>query len=380
MKKYLPLFSITLMLVVTIIACSVSPPPMIPPKNPRFESIKMPPGFHIDFFMEGVKNARSLCRGDKGTIFVSTRKEGSVYAIPDKNNDYIGDTLIVIAEDLYMPNGVAFKEGTLYVAEVDKVWRFDDIEQKLANGEQPEPTLIRDDFPNDAHHGWKFIRFGPDGKLYIPVGAPCNICERLDNEKYASIMRMNPDGSELEVYAHGVRNSVGFDWHPNNREMWFTDNGRDWMGDDMPPCELNHAPQKGMHFGYPYCHGVEIKDDEFGDKRACDEFVQATQPLGPHVAPLGMRFYTGEMFPKQYKDQIFIAEHGSWNRSDKIGYRVTLVKLDQQQKPISYDTFAEGWLDGGKVWGRPVDILNMPDGSLLVSDDQLGAIYRITYQ
>ncbi len=378
MKKYIPLAVVTFILVTITFACSVSPPPLIPPKNPRFESIKMPEGFHIDFFMEGVKNARSLCRGDNGTIFVSTRKEGSVYAIPDKNGDYIGDTLITIVEDLYMPNGVAFKDGSLYVAEVDKVWRYDNIEQKL--DAIPEPTLISDDFPDDAHHGWKFIRFGPDGKLYIPVGAPCNICERLDNEKYASIMRMNPDGSELEVYAHGVRNSVGFDWHPNSKEMWFTDNGRDWMGDDMPPCELNHAPQKDMHFGYPYCHGVDITDDEFGAKRPCADFIQAAQALGPHVAPLGMRFYTGKMFPEMYRQQIFIAEHGSWNRSDKIGYRITLVKLDQNQQAIAYETFAEGWLDGGKVWGRPVDVLNMPDGSLLVSDDQLGAVYRISYQ
>ncbi|RLD78384.1 MAG: sorbosone dehydrogenase family protein, partial [Bacteroidetes bacterium] len=280
---------------------------------------------------------------------------------------------------LHMPNGVALKDGNLYVAERSKIWRFKDIDEHLNN--PPEPELIYDEFPEDDHHGWKFIAFGPDGKLYIPVGAPCNICERLDNPVYASITRMNDDGSGLEVFAHGVRNAVGFAWHPESKELWFTDNGRDWFGDDKPADELNHAPNTGMHFGFPYCHQGNLPDDEFGSGHSCDEFIAPVQKLGPHVAALGMRFYTGMMFPAEYKNQIFIAEHGSWNRTNKIGYQVSLVKLDGNNA-ISYETFASGWLkeDGETVWGRPVDVLVMPDGSMLISDDTANAIYRISYE
>ncbi len=372
--KYFQLLASTVVLFLAFINCSVSVP--MKPVEREISEITLPEGFKISYFAKDIENARSLCRGDKGTIFVGTRNVGKVYAVVDENNDYQSDKIITLAEGLNMPNGVAFKDGALYVAEVNKVWRYDDIENNLDN--IPEPVLVRGDFPEETHHGWKFIRFGPDGKLYIPVGAPCNICEKED-ERFASIMRMNPDGTDLEVFAHGVRNSVGFDWHPTTGELWFTDNGRDWLDDDTPPCELNHAPEKGMHFGYPYCHGGTIKDPKFGDKRPCSDFVAPAQNLGPHVAPLGMRFYTGEMFPEQYKHQIFIAEHGSWNRSDKIGYRVMLVELNENYKAISYKPFAEGWLKNGDVSGRPVDVMHMPDGSLLVSDDFAHAIYRISY-
>jgi glucose/arabinose dehydrogenase len=239
-------------------------------------------------------------------------------------------------------------------------------------------TVIKDDFPTDRSHGWKFIAFGPDNKLYVPVGAPCNICLR-DNEIYASITRMDPDGSNHEVFAHGIRNTVGFDWHPETNELWFTDNGRDMMGDDIPPDELNRAPQKGIHFGYPFFHGNSIPDPEFGEGKNADDYVMPVQELGPHVAALGMRFYTGNMFPAEYRNQIFIAEHGSWNRSEKIGYRVMLVKLNGNNA-VSYEPFAEGWLRGESVSGRPVDVLVMPDGALLLSDDYAGVIYRITYE
>ena len=212
----------------------------------------------------------------------------------------------------------------------------------------------------------------------MPVGAPCNICAP-DPERYANVGRMNPDGSGFEVVARGVRNTVGFDWHPRTKELWFTDNGRDWMGDDQPPCELNRVTRAGQHFGYPYCHGGTIADPEFGHQRTCSEFVAPAQNLGPHVAPLGMRFYTGTQFPAAYRDQAFIAEHGSWNRSTKVGYRVSLVRVDASGRATGYETFAEGWLDGGSVWGRPADVLVAPDGSLLVSDDYAGAIYRIRY-
>ncbi len=294
----------------------------------------------------------------------------------DSNRDFKADKIHTLASGLNMPNGVAFKNGSLYVAEVNRVLRFDNIESRLAN--PPKPVVINDSFPDDRHHGWKFIRFGPDGMLYVPVGAPCNICERSD-KRYASIMRMKTDGTGLEVFASGIRNTVGFDWHPLTKELWFTDNGRDMMGDDLPPDELNHAPGKGMHFGYPYCHGKNISDPEFGNKHKCAGFTPPALELGPHVAALGMRFYTGKMFPTQYQNQIFIAQHGSWNRKTPIGYQVTVAKLENN-KAIREEIFASGWLENGEVWGRPVDIEVMPDGSLFVSDDYANCIYRITYE
>ena len=275
-----------------------------------------------------------------------------------------------------MSNGVAFRNGALYVAEVNRVLRYDDIESHLNN--PPKPVTVNDKFPKDRPHGWKFMAFGPDGLLYVPVGAPCNICEP-DPNRYAVITRMKADGAGPEVFAQGIRNTVGFDWHPVTKELWFTDNGRDYLGDDVPPDELNHAPKQGLHFGYPYCHGGDIPDPEFGKNRSCSEFTPPAQKLGPHVAALGMRFYTGSMFPADYHNQIFIAEHGSWNRSTPIGYRVTLVQLDNN-RAVSHKVFAEGWLQGNRAWGRPVDVLVMPDGALLVSDDEAGAIYRIGYK
>jgi glucose/arabinose dehydrogenase len=275
-----------------------------------------------------------------------------------------------------MPNGVVFHDGALYVAEVNRILRYDDIEAHLSN--PPPPVVVNDSYPRDTHHGWKFMRLGPDGMLYVQVGAPCNICQRAD-PRYASITRLKLDGTGFEVFAHGVRNSVGFDWHPQTKELWFTDNGRDWLGDDRPPDELNRAPQPGLHFGFPYCHGKDIADPEFGNKRPCSDFVPPVLDLGPHVAALGMRFYTGAMFPPEYRNQIFIAQHGSWNRSQKIGYRVMRVRLEGN-RAAEYEVFAAGWLQGEQVWGRPVDVQVMPDGALLVSDDHAGAIYRISYK
>jgi len=347
--------------------------------NLPIDLINLPDGFEISVYASDVTNARSMALSKNGVLYVGNRGEDKVYALVDENNDHKADKKYIIAEGLHMPNGVALKNGNLYVAERSKIWRFNDIDKYLNN--PPEPELIYDEFPEDDHHGWKFIAFGPDGKLYVPVGAPCNICERLDNPVYASITRMNDDGSGLEVFTHGVRNTVGFSWHPVTNELWFTDNGRDWFGDDKPADELNHAPEQGMHFGYPYCHQGDLLDDEIGKGHSCDDFIAPTQKLGPHVAALGMRFYTGEMFPVEYKNQIFIAEHGSWNRTNKIGYKISLVKLDGNNA-ISYETFASGWLkdDGETVWGRPVDVLVMPDGAMLVSDDLVNAIYRISYK
>jgi len=317
-----------------------------------------------------------MVMSENNTLFVGSRGAGKVYALPDNNADHIADTVITILEGLNMPNGVALLNGDLFVAEVDKVSRFDVIENNL--GKTPKAIIVNDIYPEDRHHGWKYMAFGPDGKLYVPIGAPCNICDEED-PIYASITRMNADGSDHEIFAKGIRNSVGFTWHPETDEMWFTDNGRDMMGDDVPNDELNHAPKKDMHFGYPYCHAGVYPDPEFGNDSSCASFVAPAQKLGAHVASLGLKFYTGTMFPQEYQNDIFIAEHGSWNRSEPSGYRITRVKLEGN-KAISYEVFAEGWLEGNSSWGRPVDILILKDGSLLVSDDSADAIYRISYQ
>jgi glucose/arabinose dehydrogenase len=340
-------------------------------------SIKLPEGFAISVFAE-VPNARSLAMSPNGTIFVGNRDEDKVYAVKDTDGDHKADKKWVLASELNMPNGVAFHKGDLYIAEVSKISKIKDVESKLDNPGALE--VVYDKYPTETHHGWKYIAFGPDEKLYIPVGAPCNICESAD-PVYASITRMNSDGTGMEIFASGVRNTVGFTWHPETKNIWFTDNGRDMMGDDIPPCELNTASQMGMHFGYPYCHGGTIKDPEFGDKKACPEFTSPVQNLGAHVAALGLKFYTGTQFPQAYRNQIILAEHGSWNRSKKSGYKLSLVTLDSSGKALDYKPFASGWLDENtqKVWGRPVDVLVMPDGSMLVSDDQAGVIYRITY-
>jgi glucose/arabinose dehydrogenase len=298
-----------------------------------------------------------------------------VWALRDTDGDGVADKRWRIASGLFMPNGVAFREGALYVAEVNRILRFDGIEDRL--DDPPTPVVVRDDYPDKKHHGWKFIAFGPDDMLYVPVGAPCNVCLEED-ARFASITRMSPDGSAVEVFANGVRNTVGFDWHPETGEMWFTDNGRDWMGNDIPPDEINRAPKPGMHFGFPFCHGNDIADPEFGDQRPCSEFTRPAQRVGPHVAALGMRFYEGGMFPEKYRGQIIYAEHGSWNRVNKIGYRVAMVPLDDGE-PTGVKPFITGWLRGKKVWGRPVDVQELPDGSLLISDDHAGAIYRVTY-
>ena len=308
---------------------------------------------------------------------MGTRETGKVYALLDPHKRNRADNVITIAAGLNSPNGVAFRDGSLYVAEINRILRYDSIETRLNN--PPKPVVVNGSLPKERHHGWKFIRFGPDGFLYIPVGAPCNICERKD-PRYAAIMRMKPDGTALEIYAGGVRNTVGFDWDPETKELWFTDNGRDWLGDNLPPDELNHAPQKGMFFGFPYCYGKNIPDPEFNGSNKCTTAVPSSMDLGPHVASLGMRFYTGSMFPGEYRNQIFIAEHGSWNRSIPNGYRITLVRLENH-RATKYELFAAGWLDKDqRVWGRPVDILVMPDGALLVSDDFAGVVYRISYR
>nr|WP_299485419.1 sorbosone dehydrogenase family protein [uncultured Allomuricauda sp.] len=342
-------------------------------------NLNLPPGFKIEVFAEGLDGARSMAMGDNGTLFVGTRNENTIYAVQDLDNDYYAEKVMVLDTTLEVPNGVAFKDGALYVAEVSRLLRYPNIEAQLSNLQEPE--VIYDDYPTEFHHGWKYIAFGPDEKLYVPVGAPCNICERSsEDERFATITRMNPDGSDREIYAKGVRNTVGFTWHPETGDLWFTDNGRDMLGDDIPPCELNRATEAGQHFGYPYCHGGIVKDPEFGDQFPCSDFVAPVQPMGAHVAPLAVKFYRGSMFPEKYRDYAFVAEHGSWNRSSKVGYRISLVKLEDN-KAVSYETFIDGWLDEEKqeAFGRPVDMLFLNDGSMLISDDFGDAIYRITY-
>ena len=342
----------------------------------NLNAISMPPGFKISIYASGIEGARSLTLGDNGVVFVGSRSEGRVYALVDENGDGKKVEVLTVASNLDTPNGVAYHNGSLYVAEISRILRYDNI---LENLNQPKaPVVVYDLLPKERHHGWKFIGIGPDEKLYVPVGAPCNICASED-ERFASIMRMNLDGAETEIFAHGVRNTVGFDWHPLSGELYFTDNGRDWLGDDLPPDELNHAPIKGMHFGYPYYYGDNLADPEFKEQPQIPSLSKPAMKLEAHVAPLGMRFYTGEMFPEEYKNQIFIAEHGSWNRTSLIGYRILLVRL-QDGKPISQEVFAHGWSNSAVPWGRPVDVLVMPDGALLVSDDRANAVYRISYE
>ncbi|HEY9097612.1 MAG TPA: PQQ-dependent sugar dehydrogenase [Thiobacillus sp.] len=333
-------------------------------------SLTLPPGFQIELFAR-VPNARQMALG-KTMLFVGSMRAGKVYAIPLQG----ARTPRVIADNLDMPVGVAFREGDLYVSAVSRVLRLRDIEARVKH--PPKPEVVSAAYPSETHHGWKFIAFGPDGKLYVPVGAPCNICEP-DPDRFATITRLDVNSGKIEVVARGVRNSVGFDWHPQSGELWFTDNGRDWLGDDAPPDELNRVSQLGQHFGYPYCHGGTIADPELGQSRPCNEFVAPVQNLGAHVASLGMRFYTGTAFPARYQHAVFIAEHGSWNRSRKSGYRISMVRL-QNNHAVSYEPFISGWQSNESAWGRPADVLVMPDGSLLVSDDHAGAIYRVSYR
>lgn len=326
--------------------------------------IKTPKGYHIELFADQIDNARSLARGDNGTVFVGSRSSQFVSALVDSNHDGKVDQVYKIGKELKRPNGVAFHNQSLYVAEINRILRYDRIESRLSS--PPEPVIVYDQLPSDQYHGWKFIAFGPDGYLYIPVGAPCNVC-KMDDPRYASLLRIKPDGSKFEIFARGIRNTVGFDWHPTTRELWFTDNGRDYLGENTPPDELNYAPHVGLHFGFPYCHGSAIADPEFGAQRKCQEFQKPAQELGAHVASLGMRFWN---------NKIFIAEHGSWNRSKPIGYRITTVDV-RDGKASNYQVFAEGWLKGSKVLGRPVDVLPLDEKSILISDDFSNRIYRI---
>lgn len=348
-------------------------PPVFPLAADRLpvDKLRVPKGFRVEVFAAGVPDARSLRIGDNGTVFVGSRRLGKVHAVVTRDGKREVKPLL---EGLHRPNGLAYHNGTLYVAELAKIWRYDNIEKTL---DQPDGKVIYDNLPTDEPHGWKFIAVGPDNKLYVPVGAPCNICE--PSQAHAQIRRINLDGSGMEVVARGVRNTVGFDWHPGSRQLFFTDNGRDWMSEDVPHDELNRVTRTGEHFGFPFCHQGNLGDTEFGWGRSCAETAAPIGLLGPHSAALGMRFYTGSMFPAEYRNAIFIARHGSWNKTTKTGGDIVVVKLNRDGTVRSMEPFMTGFIENNAYLGRPVDVQMMKDGSLLVSDDYAGAIYRISY-
>ena len=356
-----------------------------PPAPPfAISSLTLPAGFRAEVFAEGVDNARSMALGAQGTVFVGSQYAGKVHAVVDRDGDHKADRVIVIASGLDQPNGVAMRNGALYVATRSRQLRFDDIENHL--DAPPAPVTVKADLPNStAGHTWKYIAFGPDDMLYMSVGSTCNVC--LPAAMTAAIMRMKPDGSGMEVFAEGVRNSVGFAWHPVTHELWFTDNGRDMLGDDVPNDELNVAPRAGLHFGFPFCHQGDVADPEFGAQRACSTTEAPVQKMGPHVAAIGFAFYTGNMFPASYKNAAIIAQHGSWNRSTPSGYRVMVAHTDGR-RVTAFEPLVDGFLPGanapsgrgatGAATGRPSDVLQMRDGSILVSDDR-GRLIRVSY-
>jgi len=351
----------------------VAPPPLAaaPDKLP-LAKLKVPAGFNIEVYAAGMANARSMALGDKGTVFVGSRLLDKVYAIVNKDGKR---TAKVIASGLYRPNGVAFKDGTLYIAELSKVSKIEKIEDNLDN--PPKPVVIYDKLPKDEAHGWKFIAIGPDNKLYVPVGQPGN--NVLHDDAHGQIRRINLDGTGAEVVALGVRNTVGFDWNPETKQLYFTDNGRDWMSEDVPEDKLNRVTKVGEDFGAPYCYQGNIPDPEFGWGHSCSEFTPPVGLMGPHAAALGMRFYTGSMFPKSYKNAIIVARHGSWNRSKKFGGDVVVVHLNKDGTVKNIEPLITGFLEDNKYVGRPVDVMQLKDGSLLVSDDWNGAVWRVSY-
>ena len=352
----------------------IAPPPLPTPADKLpLDMLKVKAGFKIELYASGVANARTLRLGDKGTVFVSSRVQDKVHAIVTKDGKR---ELKVIASGLHRPNGIALHKGTLYIAELSQISKIEKIEDVLDN--PPKPTVILDGLPKDEPHGWKYLTVGPDEKLYFQIGAPCNVC--LPPEQHTKIYRVGLDGKGLEVYAYGIRQIVGMDWHPVSKQLYFTEHQRDWLSEDIPQDKLNRLTQPGKdNFGFPYCHQGNIPDQEFGWGRSCDEFTKPITLLGPHAAPLGMRFYTGTMFPAAYRNQIIIARHGSWNRTTKIGGDLVVVKLKPDGTFRSMEPFVTGFLQDNNYVGRPADVMVMKDGSLLVSDDYNGAVYRVSY-
>ena len=359
------------------VTAKMAPVPAFPVATPADKlpvaKIKVPPGFKVEVWASGLLDARGLRQGDKGTVFVSSLfVAGKIYAVTDKGGKREVKT---IAEKLFLPNGIEFYKGSLYVATPKDITRYDNIEANLDN--PPKPVMIYDKLPGDVPHGWKFIKIGPDGKLYVPIGAPCNICEP-DRDKYTRIIRMNLDGSGVETVVKGMRNSVGFDWDPRTKDLWFGDNQRDWLAEDMPLDEVNHVTKVGQDFGYPYCHSGMMVDPQFGWGKDCKNYVKPVLLIGAHAAPLGMRFYTGKMFPAKYQNAIFLTRHGPWNKTEKYAADVVAIFIDAKGN-AKMEPFLTGLVENNQYLGRPADVMVMKDGSLLVSDDHNGAIYRVSY-
>lgn len=330
-------------------------------------------GFNLSLFADNVDNARAIAVSEKGIVYAGSMKAGNVYALIDSNQDGVADEKILVASGLKLPSGVVIKDGDLYVSEVERIIRFKDIDNHLNS---PTFEVVFDGFPTETHHGWKVLGVSPTGELIIPVGVPCNVCE--ENERYGRIFSLNLETKKLTTIAQGVRNSVGFDFQPGTQTLWFSDNGRDMMGDDIPPCEINKVSYSGEHFGFPYVHAGTILDPEFGQGKDPAKYTAPALSLGAHVAPLGIHFYLGKQFPSDYQQQLFVAEHGSWNRTKKAGYKVAVATIEQG-KVVKYTPFLTGFMQGEQTFGRPVAFAELADGSLLVSDDYAGAIYRVTY-
>lgn len=350
-----------------------APPPTT--DHPVLKKLNLPEGFQIRVLSSGLNNARQMALDDDGTLFIGTRndRQGRVYAVPNALGT-AKPKVVTLATGLTLPNGVAERDGDLYVGDLNRILRFADIGQHLEANAPFE--VVTDQFPRERHHGWKYIKFGPDGQLYVPVGAPCNICQP-DDSKFAALFRMDTASGATEIVARGIRNTVGFAWHPETGHLWFTDNGRDLMGDDIPPDEVNEITSDGQHFGYPFVHATDVLDPEFGVGKNPADYTPPVIEIQAHSAAVGATFYMGEQFPDRYRNALFIAEHGSWNRSSKVGYRISVIVFEGGQP--RYEPFITGWLEDQANWGRPNDVLAAPDGSLLISDDQYGAVYQITY-
>ena len=377
-----PFALLSAVLVVLFASLLVSIHPAYAVTEADLEKLILPKGFKVSIYSNEVPGARQMALSPEGTLYVGTIAQNLIYALPDRDRDGKPDKVVVVASNLNRPNGVCFRKGALYVGELGKISRYENIEAAIDDPKKRsrlKPIVVNSNLPTREWHGYKYIRFGPDGLLYVPVGAPCNVGIQED-PRFATIMRMNASGKNAHVFASGIRNTVGYDWHPQTKELWFTDNGRDYLGDNLPPDELNHAPERGMHFGFPYRYGLNVPDPEFGYIETKLKYTAPAVPLGPHVASLGMRFYAGEQFPAKYRGSIFICEHGSWNRTKKIGYRISRVSFNKDGSPDRYEVFCQGFREDESFWGRPVDLCLMPDGSMLVSDDAGGAIYRISYE
>ena len=353
----------------------VIPAGVAAPTHEQLQSLSLPPGFTLEVLDVSVPNARQMALTDEGTLIVGTRREGKVYAVP---NALEGGELkaITLFEDLFMPSGITVHDKTLFVAATNSILKVSNVDEHLQKN--PPHTVLLDNLPDETHHGWKYTKVGPDNFLYAPVGAPCNICLSED-QRFASLLRIHPDTGKTEIWAEGIRNTVGFAWHPVTGELWFSDNGRDWLGDDTPVEEINIITQQGQHFGYPFLHGSDVVDPEFGEHPAGKDldFVKPVVEIQAHSAALGMAFYTHSQFPESFQNALFVAEHGSWNRTNKVGYRVVVITQTEGER--TYMPFIEGWLQGEEPWGRPNDVLVAPDGSLLISDDAQGRIYRVRF-